>query len=547
MAVERESMQYDLVVVGAGPAGLSCACRAKQINPDLSVCVLEKGSGVGAHILSGAIFETRALDELLPDWAELGAPIKTPVLTDHICYLTGEQGSVSIPEFCAPTTMRNQGNYIISLGLFCRWLASQAENLGVDVFPGFAANDILYTDTGAVCGIVTGDMGVDKSGQPGSNFQPGMEIRSHYTVFAEGCRGHLGKQLIKKFELDRDADPQHYALGFKELWKVPSENSKPGHVLHTAGWPLNETKSSGGSFLYHSDGNIVAVGLVVDLAYRNCNLNPFEEFQRHKQHPAIRKHIEGGQRIAYGARTISKGGLQSQPKLYAPGALLVGDDAGTLNFAKIKGTHTAMKSGMLAAEAASAAIASDKFEASLDEYQLAYEASWAHSELVQQRNFGPAQHKFGNLWGSIYAFIDLNVFAGKLPWTLRSSNSDHERLQDRSSCSPIEYPKPDGIISFDKLSSVFLSNTNHSESQPCHLKLEDATIPTAYNLVNFDEPAQRYCPAGVYEIITTDGASSLQINSQNCIHCKACDIKDPKQNITWVPPEGGGGPNYTEM
>ncbi len=547
VSTQRETMPYDVVVVGAGPAGLACACRIKQVNPSISVCVLEKGSEVGAHILSGAILETRALDELFPNWSELGAPVNTPVESDSILLLTSAYSSRKIPAVLAPKTMANHGNYIISLSNLCRWLAGQAEQLGVDVFPGFAASEILYDDNGAVKGVATGDMGIDKSGVKKTNFQAGMELLASYTLFAEGCRGHLGKQLIDRFDLDRGKDPQHYSLGIKELWRVPASQHQSGLVVHTAGWPLAESGSHGGSFLYHFEDDLVAVGLVVDLAYKNCHLSPFDEFQRHKHHPDIARHIQGGERLAYGARAISKGGLQSQPRLHCPGALLIGDDAGTLNFAKIKGTHTAMKSGMVAAEAIVSAIESKQLRADLIDYQHRYMNCWAYAELKQQRNFGPAQQRWGTVLGGAYAFIDLNIFSGHLPWTLHNTVADHSVLELQDQCRPITYPKPDGMLSFDKLSSVFLSNTNHQEDQPCHLKLIDDCAALEQNLADFDEPAQRYCPAGVYEIISSDQQPKLQINAQNCIHCKACDIKDPAQNIIWTCPEGSGGPNYPNM
>jgi len=552
---DRESMHYDLLIVGAGPAGLACACRYKQLQPDASVCVLEKGSEVGAHILSGAIFETAALDELFPNWRELKAPLNTTVTRDEIYWLRSDHSSIKIPAFFTPNTMKNHGNYIISLGELCRWLANQAESLGVDIFPGFAASEILYDADGVVAGVATGDMGRDKKGSAKDGFQQGMALYAHYTVFSEGCRGHLGKQLISNFHLDKDKTPQHYALGIKELWRVPAAQAQAGLVVHTAGWPLDESRSHGGSFLYHLNNGLVAVGLVVDLAYENCNLNPFEEFQRHKHHPVIARHLKGAERLSYGARSICKGGLQSQPKLSFPGGMLAGDDAGTLNFAKIKGTHTAMKSGMCAAEAAAEAIANDQFKLDLKTYQTRYTKSWAYKELYSQRNFGPAMSKWGNLLGSIYAFFDINIFSGKLPWTLADNTVDYARLKRHGSSKKITYPKPDNVLSFDRLSSVFLSNTNHEEDQPCHLMLADIKIPTGKNLQDFNEPAQRYCPAGVYEIINAgtdtdrkaEQTPTLIINAQNCLHCKACDIKDPAQNITWTSPEGGGGPNYPNM
>ena len=544
--VERDSMPYDVVVVGAGPAGLSAACRLKQLNPDASVCVLEKGSEVGAHIMSGAVLEPKALAELFPDWKAMDAPVKTRVIEDEILLLNGA-GSKKIPHFFAPKTMRNEGNYIVSLANVCRFLAEQAEALGVEIFPGFAASEILYRENGSVYGVATGDMGIGKSGKAKPSFAPGMELHAKYTIFAEGCRGHLGKQLIARFNLDAGKEPQHYGLGIKELWQVSKEKSRPGLVVHTAGWPLNESGTHGGGFLYHLEGNQVVVGLVTDLSYSNPHVSPFDEFQRYKHHPSIAAHLEGGERVAYGARAITKGGLQSQPKMHFAGGLLIGDDAGTLNFAKIKGSHTAMKSGLLAAEIINEALAAGHENTDLVGFDAAYKASWAYEELYVQRNFGPAQHRWGNVLGSAYAFIDINLFNGRLPWTLSDSTPDYATLKRASQCSAIAYPKPDGKLSFDKLSSVFLSNTNHEEDQPSHLKLADETVPLANNLPEFNEPAQRYCPAGVYEIVDGEQGQAFQINAQNCVHCKTCDIKDPAQNITWVVPEGGGGPNYPNM
>lgn len=546
--MEREYMDYDVVIIGAGPAGLAAACRLKQINQDLSVVVVEKGSEVGAHILSGAVLEPRALDELFPNWQELGAPVTTAVSTDNI-YVFSENKGIKVPSLFAPKTLHNHGNYIISLGNLCRWLAEQAENLGVEVFPGFAAAEVLYAENGSVAGMITGDMGVDVNGEHKDAYMPGMELRGKYTFFAEGCRGHLGKQLIEHFELDREAQqPQHYGIGIKELWRVPPENHHLGLVVHSAGWPLNESDSSGGGFLYHLEDNQVALGLITDLSYSNPHVSPFDEFQRYKHHPVIRQYLEGGERIAYGARALVKGGLQSQPKMTFAGGLLIGDNAGTLNFAKIKGIHCAMKSGMVAAEVTAAAIAADRAGDELTEYTTSYKDSWAYKELYQQRNFGPAQHKWGNILGSAYAFIDINIFNGKLPWTLTDPVPDHSKMIPARDAKKIVYPKPDNKLSFDKLSSVFLSNTNHEEAQPCHLKLKNADIPISHNLPLYDEPAQRYCPAGVYEVVEdSNGGPRFQINAQNCVHCKTCDIKDPSQNITWVTPEGSGGPNYPNM
>ncbi len=550
---ERESMEFDVVIVGAGPAGLSAAIRLAQISQEaenpISIVVVEKGSEVGAHILSGAVFEPTALNELLPNWKELGAPLKTEVKGDDIYLMGSAQKARKIPSLFVPKTMHNEGNYIISLGNLCRWLGEQAEALGVEIFPGFAATEILYNDDGSVKGIATGDMGVAADGSQKDGYMPGMELHAKYTLFAEGCRGHLGKQLIQKFNLDQGKEPQHYGIGIKELWTIPEEKHQQGLVVHTAGWPLSESGSAGGGFLYHIEDNQVAVGLITDLSYSNPHVSPFDEFQRYKHHPVIKQYLEGGERVSYGARAIVKGGLQSQPKMHFPGGLLIGDDAGTLNFAKIKGSHTAMKSGMIAAEVVAEAIKQGQANTDLESYGESYKNSWAYKELHQQRNFGPAQHKWGNLLGSAYAFIDINIFNGKLPWTLSDPKPDHEQLKPAAECPRIDYPKPDGKLSFDKLSSVFISNTNHEEDQPVHLKLTDTQIPIDHNLALYDEPAQRYCPAGVYEIIRDDDGSNprLQINAQNCVHCKTCDIKDPKQNITWVCPEGAGGPNYPNM
>ena len=546
--MEREYMDYDVVIVGAGPSGLGAACRLKQVNPGISVCVVEKGSEVGAHILSGAVFEPTPLNELFPDWKELGAPLLTPVSGDKIYVFNGPEKSIKVPNLFAPKTMHNHGNYIISLGKLCRWLAEQAENLGVEIFPGFAAAEVLYGDSGEVLGIATGDMGIGHDGEHKGSYMQGMELRAKYTLFSEGCRGHLGKELIAKYQLDAGKDPQHYGIGIKELWKVPAEQHQPGLVVHSAGWPLDESKSLGGGFLYHLEDNTVALGLITNLSYTNPHVSPYDEFQRYKHHPQIAKHIQGGERLTYGARALLKGGLQSQPKMSFPGGLLIGDDAGTLNFAKIKGSHTAMKSGMVAAETVAAALAADQNNTDLVEYAAAYKSSWAYKELHIQRNFGPAQHKFGNILGSAYAFIDINIFNGLLPWTLSDKVADHETLKPASECAKIDYPKYDGVLSFDKASSVFMSNTNHEEDQPCHLVLADPQLPINKNLELYDEPAQRYCPAGVYEVIANDdGSKRFQINAQNCVHCKTCDIKEPSQNINWVVPEGSGGPNYPAM
>ncbi len=556
----RESMEFDVVIVGAGPAGLSAACRlmqqAKESQRELTVCVVEKGSEVGAHILSGAIIEPRALNELFSDWQSMGAPLTTPVTSDQVFYFPSRLGSVEVPGGLVPETMHNHGNYIASVGNLCRWLAEQAESLGVEIFPGFAAAEILYHDDGAVKGIATGDMGISATGERKDSYMPGMELHARYTLFAEGSRGHLGKELCAKFNLDANADAQHYGLGFKELWQVDPVNHQPGLVIHGTGWPLNrknrpwDKDTGGGFFLYHGDDNQVMVGLIVDLNYDNPYLNPFEEFQRLKHHPMLAQYLRGGKRISYGARAITKGGLNALPKMTFPGGMLIGCDAGTLNFAKIKGTHTAMKSGMLAAETVFEAINSGDEPAinqELKGFNTRFEQSWLYEELYQSRNFGPAIHKFGSLLGGAFNFAEQSLFPGKLPFTLHDNTADYVQLKPAAQFSPIDYPKPDGKLSFDLLSSVFISNTTHEEDQPCHLKLTDPNIPITQNLPKFAEPAQRYCPAGVYEVLESETGPYFQINAQNCIHCKTCDIKDPAQNITWVTPEGGGGPNYPNM
>ncbi|KQT64887.1 MULTISPECIES: electron transfer flavoprotein-ubiquinone oxidoreductase [unclassified Pseudomonas] len=554
--MEREYMEFDVVIVGAGPAGLSAACRLKQKAADagkeISVCVVEKGSEVGAHILSGAVFEPRALNELFPDWKELGAPLNTPVTRDDIFVLKNADSAQKIPDFFVPKTMHNEGNYIISLGNLCRWLAQQAENLGVEIYPGFAAQEALIDENGVVRGIITGDLGVDREGSPKEGlYTPGMELRGKYTLFAEGCRGHIGKQLIKRYNLDSDADVQHYGIGLKEIWEIDPAKHQPGLVVHTAGWPLDimGTENTGGSFLYHLENNQVVVGLIVDLSYSNTYLSPFDEFQRLKHHPVLKQYLEGGKRVSYGARAIAKGGLNSLPKMVFKGGALIGCDLGTLNFAKIKGSHTAMKSGMLAAESvADALFAEQDCTVELTTYVDAFKNSWLHEELFASRNFGPAIHKYGAIIGGGFNWLDQNIFGGKLPFTLRDTKPDYACLKLAADCKKIDYPKPDGKLSFDKLSSVFISGTNHEEEQPCHLKLTDPSIPISKNLPLYDEPAQRYCPAGVYEVITKeDGEKRFQINAQNCVHCKTCDIKDPAQNITWVAPEGAGGPTYPNM
>jgi len=545
-------MEFDVVIVGAGPAGLSTACHlmqlAKQAEQELLVCVVEKGSEVGAHILSGAVFETRALDELFPDWKERGAPLNTPVTEDHIYLLKDQDKASKIPNFIVPKTMHNHGNYIVSMGNICRWLASQAEELGVEIFPGFAAADILYNEDGSVGGVITGDMGIDTKGEAKDSFMPGMELKAKYTVFAEGCRGHLGKELIKHFALDAGKSPQHYGIGFKEIWDIDPALHQEGLVVHSAGWPL--TESSGGAYLYHAENNQVLVGLIMDLNYSNPHLSPFDEFQRLKHHPVFKQYLEGGKRVTYGARAIAKGGFNSLPKMSFPGGLLVGCDAGTLNFAKIKGNHTAMKSGLIAAQTLFDELKNTEAKAGQDLTAFAdnFKQSWLYNELFRSRNFGPAIHKFGTFWGGAFNTLEQNIFAGNLFVTLRDEHKDHEQLDLAADCPKPNYPKPDGILSFDKLSSVFLSNTNHEEDQPCHLKIINPAIPITINLAKYNEPAQRYCPAGVYEIIDNpQGEKALQINAQNCVHCKTCDIKDPMQNINWVVPEGAGGPNYPNM
>ncbi|PIB47001.1 electron transfer flavoprotein-ubiquinone oxidoreductase [Pseudomonas sp. 2588-5] len=554
--MEREYMEFDVVIVGAGPAGLSAACRLKQkaaeAGKEISVCVVEKGSEVGAHILSGAVFEPHALNELFPDWKELGAPLNTPVVRDDIYVLRSPDASTKVPDFFVPKTMHNEGNYIISLGNLCRWLAQQAENLGVEVYPGFAAQEALFDENGVVRGIITGDLGVDREGHPKEGvYTPGMELRGKYTLFAEGCRGHIGKQLIQRFNLDSDADAQHYGIGLKEIWEIDPAKHQPGLVVHTAGWPLDimSAENTGGSFLYHLENNQVVVGLIVDLSYSNTFLSPFDEFQRLKHHPVLAQYLEGGKRISYGARAICKGGLNSLPKMVFKGGALIGCDLGTLNFAKIKGSHTAMKSGMLAADAVADRLFADSEGGDeLSAYVDSFKSSWLYEELFASRNFGPAMHKFGPILGAGFNWFDQNILGGKMPFTLHDTKPDYACLKLAKDSKKIDYPKPDGKLSFDKLSSVFISGTNHEEEQPCHLKLKDPSIPIGTNLPLYDEPAQRYCPAGVYEVITQeDGEKRFQINAQNCVHCKTCDIKDPSQNITWVTPEGAGGPTYPNM
>ncbi len=551
-AVERESMEYDVVIVGAGPSGLSAAIRLKQLaqegGQDISVCVLEKGSEVGAHILSGAVVDPVSLNELLPNWKELGAPITTEVTDDRFLFL-GPSGSIRIPNFLMPPLMSNHGNYIVSLGNVCRWLAEQAEGLGVEIYPGFAAAEVVYGDNDEVLGVATGDMGLAKDGSHKDTYMPGMELRGSYTLIAEGARGSLAKQLIGKFNLDAESEPQKFGIGLKELWEVPAEQHHKGLVVHTMGWPL-KNDTGGGSFMYHFDDNLVSIGFVVHLNYKNPYVSPFDEFQRMKHHADVSRYLEGGKRIAYGARAITEGGIQSVPKLTFPGGALIGCSAGFVNVPRIKGTHNAMKSGMLAAEEAYTAIQGENRHGTLENYETAVRQSEIFKDLNRVRNVKPLWSKGGTLIGIGLAAVDMwanQLIPGGLQFTLKHGKADHETTEPASKHSPIDYPKPDGVLSFDKLSSVFLSSTNHEEDQPVHLQLTDPSIPISVNLPKFAEPAQRYCPAGVYEVIEEDGSQRFQINAQNCVHCKTCDIKDPAQNITWTVPEGAGGPNYPNM
>ena len=549
--MERESMEFDVVVVGAGPAGLSAAIKLGQLaqeqEQEVSICVVEKGSEVGAHILSGAVFETSALDELLPDWRSMGSPLATEVKEDVFYYYTSGKSAFQIPNLFLPAPVHNDGNYIVSMGNVCRWLAEQAENMGIEVYPGFAAAEVLFNDDGSVKGVATGDMGISAEGEQKDSYMPGMELHAKYTLFAEGCRGHLGKQLISHFGLDEGKDPQHYGIGIKEVWQIKPELHEEGKVIHGLGWPLAESGSSGGAFLYHAENNEVYLGLITDLNYSNPHVSPFEEFQRWKTHPKTAKYLEGAERLAYGARALAKGGLNSLPKMNFPGGLIIGCDAGTLNAVKIKGNHTAMKSGILAAEEVAAALMSESPAADLVNFEARVSASWLGKELKSSRNFAGYMHTFGALLGSAAVWFDQTIMRGNMPFTLRDKTPDYACLKPAAEAKKIDYPKPDNVLTFDRLSSVFLSNTNHEEDQPCHLQLMDTSIPIQVNLPTYDEPAQRYCPAGVYEVITDGDEPRFQINAQNCVHCKTCDIKDPSQNIRWVTPEGLGGPNYPNM
>jgi electron-transferring-flavoprotein dehydrogenase len=546
-AIERESMEFDVVIVGGGPAGLAAAIRLMQLDASLSVVVVEKGSEIGAHILSGNVFEPTGLDELIPDWKEKGAPVKTAVTGDDIYFLASDKKGIRTPGLFVPRPMHNHGNYIISLGRLCQWLGEQAEALDVNVFPGFAASEVLYDSDGRVTGVATSDMGVGKDGERKDSYTPGYELLGKYTIFAEGVRGNLSEQVMDRFDLRADADPQHYGIGIKEVWEIEPERHKEGLVVHTAGWPL-DNHTEGGGFLYHAENNQVYLGLIIALDYSNPHLSPFHEFQRWKLHPKIRQYLDGGKRIGYGARAVNKGGLQSLPKCTFPGGMLVGCGAGFLNGVKIKGAHTAIKTGMLAAEAIQSALAGgDEGYSELEAYETGVKSSWVYDELHRARNFGPALVKFGTFWGAAFTFVDQNIFFGKLPFTWRNKSTDHGSLKKASESQKIDYPKPDGVITFDRLSSVYLSNTNHEEDQPSHLRLKDPSVPIARNLPDYDEPAQRYCPAGVYEVVEEGGEKVFQVSFTNCVHCKTCDIKDPAQNIVWTVPEGGGGPNYSGM
>ena len=549
--MERESMEFDVVVVGAGPAGLSAAIKLSQLaqeqEREVSICVVEKGSEVGAHILSGAVLETTALDELLPDWRSMGSPLNTEVTKDVFYYYTSGKSATQIPNLFLPAPVHNDGNYIVSMGNVCRWLAEQAENMGIEVYPGFAAAELLFNDDGSVKGVATGDMGISAEGEQKDSYMRGMELHAKYTLFAEGCRGHLGKELIAHFGLDEGKDPQHYGIGIKEVWQIKPELHEEGKVIHGLGWPLSESGSSGGAFMYHAENNEVYMGLITDLNYSNPHVSPFEEFQRWKTHPKTAKYLEGAERLAYGARALAKGGLNSLPKMNFPGGLIIGCDAGTLDAVKIKGNHTAMKSGILAAEEVAAALMSETPATDLVGFEQRVTDSWLGKELKASRNFAGYMHTFGALLGSAAVWFDQTIMRGNMPLTLRDKKPDYAFLKPAASSKKIDYPKPDNVLTFDRLSSVFLSNTNHEEDQPCHLQLADTAIPIQVNLPTYDEPAQRYCPAGVYEVITDGDEPRFQINAQNCVHCKTCDIKDPSQNIRWVTPEGLGGPNYPNM
>ena len=550
--VERESMEFDVIIVGGGPAGLSAAIRLRQLaiaagNDEFMVCVVEKGSEFGAHTLSGAVMETRALDELIPDWKEKGAPLNVPAIEDRVYMLGSATRATKLMDSVIPASMHNKGNYIVSLGNVVRWLAQQAEELEVMMFPGFPADEILYNDDGSVRGVLTGDMGVAANGEAKPSFEPGYELLAKYTIFAEGCRGHLGKRLISRFDLDKESDPQHYGIGLKELWEVTPEKHEEGVVMHGSGWPLTDTGSSGGWWLYFDENNQVSFGMVIDLSYSNPYMSPFDEMQRLKLHPLIRNVLEGGKRLSYGARALTKGGLNSLPKFTFPGGVLAGDEAGFLNPAKIKGTHTSMKSGMLAAEAIFEAVQAGRQHDEVEAFTTMYNESWLYQDNYEARNFAPAMHRMGQWMGGAFTFLEQNLMGSKMPLTIHDNQKDYDQLERAAHAYQPTYAKPDGKLVFDKLSSVFISNTNHAEDQPVHLKLTDPTVPVSINLPLYAEPARLYCPAGVYEIVQDAEGAKFVINAQNCVHCKTCDIKDPSQNITWVTPEGGGGPNYPNM